>query len=300
MRDPLIALAALSLLGPAGPANAEALADSTLEPVDDARQDNSATKQVDRNTPARPQGAPADAEPLPAYPAPNHTERLFAKKNLQGKTLIEPLPQLFERVEWLTEKPDTAGKVIIIEFWATWCAPCKLVKPKLEALARNESDLVEVILIGGDIGDSAPKIAALVADDPGSPLAHAWDAGNMLAVDIGVQGIPHALVIGTDGVIRWQGYPMDKAFLPAVNDILRADPVTGRKIQQRYTDGPMTAEQRAEIHKTAREYARQMREQAEQRAREENPEPLPPTPNEPDEKPADQPNKGPEGGQGDN
>lgn len=55
----------------------------------------------------------------------------------------------------------------------------------------------------------------------------AIDTQKRMSKAIGVEGIPHVLVISTDGVVRWQGYPMDTAdpLTPEVVErIINADP----------------------------------------------------------------------------
>ena len=48
------------------------------------------------------------------------------------------------------QKISTAGKPIVIDFWAPWCMPCKMTKPILEKLAREYSDKVEFMPIDAD------------------------------------------------------------------------------------------------------------------------------------------------------
>lgn len=48
------------------------------------------------------------------------------------------------------QKVSTADKPIVIDFWASWCVPCKMTKPVLEKLAREHNDRVEFLPIDAD------------------------------------------------------------------------------------------------------------------------------------------------------
>lgn len=214
---------------------------------------------------------------IPDWPAYNDPSRLFATNNLQGRPLPETLADLTERVNWLNGKPDTEGKVVVIEFWATWCAPCKASRTRLEALEKAYGDVLDVLLISGDAGDSEELIAATIADG-NTLVTHAWDPTNTFYRRVGAQAIPHVLVVSSDGIVRWQGFPLDRAFLPTVNRVLIADPVAGEKLRRKAAEAPITDDQLAEVKRKALEHVRQMREQQEQRAQEQNPEPTPTEP----------------------
>jgi thiol-disulfide isomerase/thioredoxin len=88
------------------------------------------------------------------------------------------------------------GKVVVLDFWATWCGPCLRAMPKLDALARTHPDVV---------------VVAINIDDP----AEAWSifaerkyAMTLLAGDretsdrYGVSAIPHTVVIDREGRVR--------------------------------------------------------------------------------------------------
>src|SRR4051812_13554317 len=61
-------------------------------------------------------------------------KRLWAKSVLNQKA-----PELVVE-KWLTEKPDTKGKFVLIDFWATWCPPCRKAIPELNAFKKKFGD----------------------------------------------------------------------------------------------------------------------------------------------------------------
>lgn len=112
-------------------------------------------------------------------------------------------------------------KVYALEFWATWCGPCKVGMPHLSELARHYAGRVTVIGISireniqGKNPDYAPKVQAFV-DQKGAGMDYnvAIDGADD-AMDImwmrasGLLGVPNALVVTQDGKIGWMGHPLN-------------------------------------------------------------------------------------------
>ena len=136
-----------------------------------------------------------------AWPA-KVEKKLYAKNDLRGK----PAPA-FAVQEWLTEEPSRKDKVVLIDFWATWCGPCRKAIPELSELQKEFA--ADLAVIG--IGDEAPDtVRAFLADHPAG-YAQAIDTTKAMKGAVGVEGIPHVLVISSDGIVRWQGFPLDEA-----------------------------------------------------------------------------------------
>ena len=150
------------------------------------------------------------------WPAP--VEKKLYAQDLRGK----PAPE-FVVEEWLTNRPDTKEKVVIIDFWATWCGPCRKAIPELNAIqAKFRHDAV-VIGVSDEPGETVREFMA--ANDVYYPQA--IDTQKRMWKAIGVEGIPHVLVISSDGIVRWQGYPLDTSdpLTPEVVErIVNADP----------------------------------------------------------------------------
>jgi thiol-disulfide isomerase/thioredoxin len=116
---------------------------------------------------------------------------------------------------WLNSEAVTLeklkGKVVVVEFWATWCPPCRASIPHLVKL-REKYDKAKVEIIGLT-DEPLSKIEKFAKD---MKMNYTVGYGSTSSEDYGVTGIPHAFVIGPDGTIKWDGHPMDEAMGPVI------------------------------------------------------------------------------------
>ena len=92
---------------------------------------------------------------------------------------------------------DLRGQVVVVEFWATWCRPCLLALPHLDAATRRWGARVAVLAVNVD--DRA-RAAALFAEAGYAPTLLADDGDT--ADRYGVHSLPHTVVIDAGGVVR--------------------------------------------------------------------------------------------------
>ncbi len=94
------------------------------------------------------------------------------------------------------------GEVKLVNYWASWCAPCRAEHPNLEALAA------EGIPVYGVNYKDLPDNAVAFLDELGDPYtAIGTDAQGRMALDWGLYGVPETYVIAGDGtvVLRFAG-----------------------------------------------------------------------------------------------
>ena len=100
-----------------------------------------------------------------------------------------------------------AGQVVVLEFWATWCGPCVKGIPRLNKLHEQHGPGGLAVL---GVTDQSKKGIENFMEQ--TPMKYVVGAGSELASEYGVEGLPHAFVIGRDGKLVWHGDPGDKEF----------------------------------------------------------------------------------------
>lgn len=115
---------------------------------------------------------------------------------------------------------DLRGRVVVIDFWAVWCPPCRAALPELHrvaAWAKEKGLAVEVFAINTFEAGAGPADkrngAIKYWREQGLTLPVLFDLDNAVAGLYGVTGIPATFVIGPDGVVVSQhaGFPSDYA-----------------------------------------------------------------------------------------
>jgi len=128
-------------------------------------------------------------------PAPD-----FALKTLDGSQIR------------LSELRD---KTVLLNFWATWCPPCKAEMPDLNALHREYGETRNFTVLGIDDEEEQAEVATF-AQENGIAFPLALDSdGAVTSNRYNVRGLPTSLIIDRDGAIRdtWTGRISKEAML---------------------------------------------------------------------------------------
>ena len=97
--------------------------------------------------------------------------------------------------------PSTSGQVILVDFWASWCAPCKASFPLLAELHRDYGS--KGLVIAGVGIDEKPAAAADFVRKLAPPFATLHDREQKLVRQVVVPAMPTSYLVGRDGKVRF-------------------------------------------------------------------------------------------------
>ncbi|MFM8335802.1 MAG: TlpA family protein disulfide reductase [Opitutaceae bacterium] len=97
--------------------------------------------------------------------------------------------------------PDTEGKVVLVDFWASWCAPCKASFPMLAKLNRELGPKGFVVVAVGIDEKPAAADAFVKKLNPDFPTLH--DHSQRLVRRVEVPTMPTSFLLGRDGQVRF-------------------------------------------------------------------------------------------------
>lgn len=98
------------------------------------------------------------------------------------------------------------GKVVLVDFWASWCEPCRQSFPWMQAMQQKYADQ-GLVIIAVNVDREPAKAAAFLQTHPAN-FAIRYDPEGRLAKQFNVQGMPSSFVLGRDGkpAAKHQGF----------------------------------------------------------------------------------------------
>jgi thiol-disulfide isomerase/thioredoxin len=121
-----------------------------------------------------------------------------------------------------TGPPDFPDQVVVVDFWATWCTPCRAQAAILEELhAEWADDGVQFLAV--DVAEERSTVEEFVQQNP-FPYPVLLDPEDELSADLGLMALPTLMVVDRDGqVIYFEAGVVDK---PRLEELLRAGGAT--------------------------------------------------------------------------
>lgn len=129
-----------------------------------------------------------------------------------------------EGMPLLTSADLTSGQVTVVNFWATWCPPCRAEHPILKELAASG-----VRVAGVNMMDDDAKAIAYLAEEGNPFFAVATDPKGRNRVEWGVTAPPETFILRGDGTVAFRfigpliGSDYEKRFKPALDAALAAN-----------------------------------------------------------------------------
>jgi thiol-disulfide isomerase/thioredoxin len=105
--------------------------------------------------------------------------------------------------KWISAAPDTQGKFVLIDFWASWSEPCRNYISELNHLLQRFGDKLAIIGISNEPEDDVRKVV-----DPNIEYSSAIDTQNRMESAVEVKEMPYVLLMDTNGIVRWEGNPL--------------------------------------------------------------------------------------------
>jgi len=161
--------------------------------------------------PTKPAASAATSEPVPA-----------TANNTNAQTTVSSVPvgiEVGERAPNFTllsldgksvSLSDFRGHVVILDFWASWCPPCRASMPVLQDFYEKYKGR-GLVLLGVSLDRSAEDARYFLKEKGYHDLIALWgsvSASQGVAREYGVYGIPHTFVIDRDGIIRFSDHPL--------------------------------------------------------------------------------------------
>jgi peroxiredoxin len=125
-------------------------------------------------------GCGLEAAPEIGYPAPD-----FTLTDLDGNEV---------------SLSSYRGKAVFLNFWATWCPPCRFEMPEMEGLYQEYKNK-DVVIIGVDLMEYASSVSSFVEEN-GYSWTFVIDSTGEVTADYAVTGIPASFFIDKKGIIR--------------------------------------------------------------------------------------------------
>ncbi len=96
--------------------------------------------------------------------------------------------------------PDFKGKLVIVDFWASWCGPCKESFPAMNELQKKYGD--KLVIVAVNLDESAPDKEAFLKENA-ADFTVVRDVKQKLVDQVEIGTMPSSFVLGRDGKVQF-------------------------------------------------------------------------------------------------
>lgn len=97
--------------------------------------------------------------------------------------------------------PDFSGQVVVVDFWATWCTPCRAQASILEDVHDEWADR-GVRFLAVDVAEEREVVEEFVAENP-FPYPVLLDPADEISMELGLVALPTLMVVNTEGEVTY-------------------------------------------------------------------------------------------------
>ncbi len=102
------------------------------------------------------------------------------------------------------KRSDYSGKVLVLNFWASWCGACRTEHDTLIQLSAQFKDTADVSFLGVNYRDRNEQALKFLSRHGAFPYPSVVDAKGRIGIDFGVYGLPETYFVGPDGRIAYR------------------------------------------------------------------------------------------------